>query len=91
MSATCNAAVQSHVVGVYALHSALGGCGAPQLLAQLDDAISDTMRECAVIVLLLRWRACVCTCFPAPKQQRSMNNAGKRAHHFSVVGASAVC
>lgn len=38
-------AVQSHVVGVYALHASLGACGAPQLLAQLDDAVSDTMRE----------------------------------------------
>lgn len=37
--------VQSHVVGVYALHASLGACGAPQLLAQLDDAISDTMLQ----------------------------------------------
>lgn len=42
-------AVQSHVVGVYALHASLGACGAPQLLAHLDDAVSDTMRECGDI------------------------------------------
>jgi hypothetical protein len=43
-------AVQSHVVGVYALHASLGSCGAQHLLAQLDDAISDTMREWAQAV-----------------------------------------
>lgn len=48
-------AVQSHVVGVYALHASLGSSGALHLLAQLDDAISDTMREwgagCAGLLL----------------------------------------
>jgi hypothetical protein len=39
------AAVQSYVVGAYALHASLGGCGAQELLMALDDAISDTMRE----------------------------------------------
>ena len=39
------AAVQSHVVGIYMLHSVLSGCGAPELLSQLDDAVSDTMGE----------------------------------------------
>jgi hypothetical protein len=38
-------AVQSSVVGAYALHASLGGCGAQELLMALDDAISDTMRE----------------------------------------------
>jgi hypothetical protein len=35
--------VQAHVLAIYTLHSSLGGCGAPELLAQLDDALSDTM------------------------------------------------
>jgi hypothetical protein len=56
-------AVQSHVVGVYALHASLGACGAPQLLAQLDDAVSDTMREsqdrpttAAALCVLRQWQ-----------------------------------
>jgi hypothetical protein len=30
---------------MYMLHSSMGSCGAPQLLVQLDDAISDAMGE----------------------------------------------
>jgi hypothetical protein len=30
---------------MYVLHSSMGSCGAPQLLVQLDDAISDAMGE----------------------------------------------
>jgi hypothetical protein len=37
--------VQSQVLGMYVLHSSMGSCGAPQLLVQLDDAISDAMGE----------------------------------------------
>uniref|UniRef100_A0A383WDG7 Uncharacterized protein n=1 Tax=Tetradesmus obliquus TaxID=3088 RepID=A0A383WDG7_TETOB len=36
-------AVQSQVLGMYVLHSSMSSCGAPQLLVQLDDAISDAM------------------------------------------------
>lgn len=38
-------AVQSQVVGMYVLHAGLSDCGLPQLLSNLDDAISDTMGE----------------------------------------------
>lgn len=44
-------AVQSQVVGLYALHSSMRGCGAPHLLEQLDDAVSDTLRESWCLVL----------------------------------------
>lgn len=49
MSVAAACAVQSQVVGVYALHTALGGTEAVQLLSQLDDVMSDTMR---------RWQHC---------------------------------
>ncbi|KAF8059725.1 PAP15 [Scenedesmus sp. PABB004] len=42
-AAAVRRAVQSQVVAAYVLHAGLAACGAPALLRELDDALSDTM------------------------------------------------
>jgi hypothetical protein len=47
--------VQSQVLGMYVLHGSMGSCGAPELLAQLDDAISDAMGETQPLNVFHLW------------------------------------
>jgi hypothetical protein len=49
--------VQSQVLGMYVLQGSMSSCGAPQLLMQLDDAISDAMGETR--------QHCTCSAFPS--------------------------